>query len=136
VRWIAPEDDRAYLMQGRWKDNIKLQPHVMFRVADVMLAFGQVQPACDGQFVIEVTGDNMRPETMASIVSRPTRKNQTEKANIKPQFSCGVGTLARILTGYMDAQERWTRAGVRGKDNLDLLMEMYPKQRDFLFELY
>jgi predicted acetyltransferase len=138
VRWTAPEDSRAHLLPGRWMNAVKLQPHDMFRITDVPLAFSQAAPACEGQFALEVTGDDMRPENNGVYIVRTERgEAKAAKADGKSQFTCEIATLARILTGYMDAAEA-VDAGLAQGENVvvELLTKMYPKQRNFLFELY
>lgn len=138
VCWAAPDDDRAVQLPGRWGDRVKLQPHVMFRVTDVLLAFEQAAPACDGELVIEVDNDNMRPENNGRYLLKAVDgKTKAEKTDVKPQFSCGVGTLARILTGHIDTGEAVSAGLAQGEvGTIELINKLYPKQKNFLFELY
>ena len=138
VWWTAPEGDRFLMLRGAWKDRVRLQPHVMFRVVDVPLAFGQAAPACGGELVLEVSGDTMVPANNGVIrIVSAGGEVQAIRADGQPQFSCGIGTLARMLTGHMDATEALD-AGVAHGDAgaAELLSRMYPRQRNFLFELY
>lgn len=138
VCWTAACDDRAALLPGRWMDRVRLQPHVMFRVTDALLAFGQAAPACCGSLVIEVTGDTMRPQNNGAYRILSSGGLATAKrSDEKPQFSCGVGALARLLTGFMDAGEAVAAGLAAGeREAVGLLNAMYPKERNFLFELY
>lgn len=138
VSWTAPQDDRAYLLPGIWKDRVRLQPHVMFRVTDVPLAFSQSSPACDGEFIVEVTGDNMVPENDGRyLVKAEGGLARSERTDREPQFSCGIATLARILTGFMDVGEAVQAGLAQGDENIIMLLNsIYPKQNNFLFELY
>jgi predicted acetyltransferase len=71
------------------------------------------------------------------IVRTERGEAKAAKADGKSQFTCEIATLARILTGYMDAAEA-VDAGLAQGENVvvELLTKMYPKQRNFLFELY
>ncbi len=138
VWWTAPVSDRFLLLGGAWKDRVRLQPHVMFRVVDVPLAFGQAAPACDGELLLEITGDNMVAANngVYHILSSGGRAS-ARRTDQQPGFSCGVGTLARILTGYLDAAEALDAGLARGDaDAAALFCRMYPRQQNFIFELY
>ena len=138
VLWTAPADDRARLLPGPWKDRVRLQPHVMFRVTSVKLAFEHAAPAFEGSFVIEVTGDNMAPENNG--VYRVTARDgvaRAERTDDAPEFSCDIGTLARVLTGFADAGEAVGAGLVSGRPEIsEMVNRMYPKRMNFLFELY
>lgn len=138
VWWTAPVDDRIHLLGGVWKDRVRLQPHVMLRVVDVPLALAQATPACAGEFVIEVTGDTMVPGNNGKYcVLSQGGSAHAWRIDAPPQFACGIGTLARILTGYLDAGEALRAGLAQGNDKTaELLCRMYPPQRNFMFELY
>lgn len=138
VLWTAPDDDLAVLLPGAWWNRAKLQPHVMFRVTDVPLAFAQASPSSSGELAIEVTGDSMRSVNNGRyLVKAASGLAQTQRTNTEPQFSCGIGTLVRILTGFMDAGEAVSAGLAQGQyEAVEILNKMYPKQRNFLFELY
>lgn len=138
VCFTMPADSRAYLLPGRWADRIRLQPYVMFRAVDVMQAVRQAAPAHGGSLVLEVTGDGMRPENNGRYLIRAEGgQASAERTDREPQFTCGVGALARILTGFMDAGEAAAAGLAEGDDETaGLLKSMYPKLTNFLFELY
>lgn len=138
VRWTAPEGDRAHLLPGRWMNAARLRPHVMFRVTDVELAFRQATPSASSRVILDVTGDGMRPENNGVYtVTASKGEARAEKTDEKPQFSCGIGALARIMTGYMDAREAAEAGLAEGEDQaVGTLQAMYPAKRNFLFELY
>jgi predicted acetyltransferase len=138
VCWTAPADSRAYLLPGCWMDRVKLQPYVMFRTVDVPLAFRQAAPACDGAFVVGVQGDALRPENNGAFrMDARGGSANAERTDAAPQFCCGVGALARILTGFMDAGEAVEAGLAEGEwETVELLSRMYPRQNNFLFELY
>ncbi len=138
VWWTAPEGDRFLMLRGAWKDRVRLQPHVMFRVVDVPLAFAQAAPACDGALLLEVSGDDMVPANNGVFrIFSDGRKAHAIHTDGQPQFSCGIGTLAKLLTGHMDAAEALDASVAYGEpEAAELLCRMYPRQRNFLFELY
>jgi predicted acetyltransferase len=138
ARWIAPEDDRARLLPGRWLNAARLQPHVMFRATDVSLAFRQARPAAFGRFILEVTDDGMRPENDGVyLVQTENGEAKAVKTDTKPQARCDIGTLARMLAGFMDAEEAAEAGLLDGeKQAVEMLARMYPRMKNFLFELY
>jgi predicted acetyltransferase len=138
VWWTVPEGDRFLMLRCAWKDRVRLQPHVMFRVVGVPLAFAQAAPACHGELLLEVSGDTMVPANngVFRIVSLGGAA-QAIRTDGQPQFSCSIGSLAQVLTGHMDAAEALDAGMAQGDAAAsELLCRMYPKQHNFLFELY
>lgn len=138
VSWAEPQGARSHLLPGCWFNRVKLQPHVMFRVVDVAEAFRQAAPACAGELAVRVHGDAMRPENDGVWHVRAVDGfAEAAREDAHSEFTCGVGTLARILTGFMDAREA-VEAGLAAGDGeaVELLARMYPRMRNFLFELY
>lgn len=135
VCWISPDDGASF---GYVDGSVKEQQYVMLRVADVQLAFAQAAPSADGEFTVEVCGDGMRPENNGRYLIKSSEGcASAERTDLEPRFTCDVGALAWMLTGYMDAAE--IRAAGRAEGSaevVELLKRMYPKQKNFLFELY
>lgn len=136
--WISPDDGAPPTSFSHVNGNVRLQQYVMFRVTDVPLAFAQAAPACEGEIAVEVRDDGMRPENNGQFLIKATGgKVSAERTDREACFACDIGALAWMLTGFMDAGEIVAAKKATGSDEaVALLTRMYPKQRNYLFELY
>ncbi len=136
--WSAPTDDRAILLPGHWIDRAKLQPFVMMRVTDAAQAVAQAAPAAEGELTMEITDDGMMPENNGiwRLRARDGRASLT-RIQGTADFTCPVGSLARILTGCMTATEAASTGQAQGEPaTLALLDQMYPRMNNYIFEMY
>ena len=137
VNWKASADDRLHTTPGRWGDRVKLQPHVMLRIVDAPHAVAQTETAADGAAVLELA-DNYAPWNAGRfLLSAEDGQAMLVKTNREPQFHCDAGTLCRILTGYLTASDAVQAGLAQGEEDTVLLLDaMYPRQNNFIFELY
>lgn len=138
VYWSAPTDDRARLLDGHWIDRVHLQPFVMLRLTDAALAVAQTAAAADGELFLEIHGDTMAEGNngLWRLMVQGGQGTLTRTEG-QPDFSCTVGALCRILCGCCTASEAAAAGQARGSDGvLGLLDGMYPKLKNYIFEMY
>ena len=161
--WLElPEDDALCFQLAAGKKNVVLYPFLMARITDVILCLEQLHyPVQEASLLLKVQDDFAEWNTgiyhmivqdgCASVNKISDSSLQAELALSIPAVSLSIEALSQLVMGARSAEELWKQELISGsldtdvsfdddmvyrKKSLQLLQQLWPKEKNYINEYY